>query len=588
MKRFFLSSALVGFMFLLAAAFVSASEEQTIINFSVALDEPATVDRLVYHSLRQLSGFDMTVEAAPMAYAVQMANSGEKDALISQTGGLEKEYPNLVQVPEPLAQEHFEVYAKVGFSRPIDDWDDLGGLRIGTLMHKLYLEAHLPDDIEHIYRNSNIDLIEALRADACDVVVVAASLNHTQRVPDDVSRVGVIDSVPTYIYLNKKYEFIAADLAEAVRSIKEDGLYWRIADHESVDPHPQKTVLHISSYYADDPWESELVDTVTNVFSERNDIRYVNVALNANRALDENNRSRSVMSTLRTLYLSEPPDVLIASDNAAVAFVMQYYGLLFCKVPVIFCAQNGDISDQLWKVGGLNTVIYETIPADETVRLILRLFPDTKNIYVLNGSSDTGREWRRTIRDQLENIAETADLNIIFSKNTLLKKTLDEVAALPPNSVVLCGTYNLDSASQYYSQREMQTELGKHCRVPIFGLRHGSIGYGQVGGNYVESGLQGKAAARIALRVLDGHDVRSFPPLVDTRGLNRWMFDYRILTEMNIDESRLPDGSIIINRPPSLYETNPVALFLALLLFVLALLTILGLIIFSALISNKN
>lgn len=140
-----------------------AAESNTTINFSVAVDESATVDRLIYRAFQRLDGYDMNIEVFPMSYAIQMANSGEKDALVAQIAGINERYPDLVMVPEQISEIRFDIYAKKDFDKKIDDWEDLAGLRVGSLMHKTYMESQLPSNIaDHIYRDNNAELIDAL------------------------------------------------------------------------------------------------------------------------------------------------------------------------------------------------------------------------------------------------------------------------------------------------------------------------------------------------------------------------------------------------------------------------------------------
>ena len=48
------------------------------------------------------------------------------------------------------------------------------------------------------------------------------------------------------------------------------------------------------------------------------------------------------------------------------------------------------------------------------------------------------------------------------------------------------------------------------------------------------------------------------PPIVrDPEKKNKWIFDYPMLLKFGIAPSSLPKDSIMLNKPPSLYETNP-------------------------------
>ena len=79
-----------------------------------------------------------------------------------------------------------------------------------------------------------------------------------------------------------------------------------------------------------------------------------------------------------------------------------------------------------------------------------------------------------------------------------------------------------------------------------------NIGHGGAGGFVTTPVPVGAAAARLALRILDGENASKIP--VATGDFTRPVFDWRQLQRFGISESRLPPGSEIRFRPPSLWE----------------------------------
>jgi hypothetical protein len=62
----------------------------------------------------------------------------------------------------------------------------------------------------------------------------------------------------------------------------------------------------------------------------------------------------------------------------------------------------------------------------------------------------------------------------------------------------------------------------------------------------------GKEVATLALRVLSGEKPTDIP--IRVADTNRYMFDWRQLHRLNIDERRLPLGSILLFRQPTFWE----------------------------------
>jgi ABC-type uncharacterized transport system substrate-binding protein len=94
--------------------------------------------------------------------------------------------------------------------------------------------------------------------------------------------------------------------------------------------------------------------------------------------------------------------------------------------------------------------------------------------------------------------------------------------------------------------------IDSFANAPIFGIYENQLGLGVVGGRPLPNQNVGVEAARIALRILRGEVPSSIPtkaieslaPIYDWRELRRW----------GISEARLPPGSILKFRQPTLWE----------------------------------
>src|SRR6185436_13524752 len=77
-------------------------------------------------------------------------------------------------------------------------------------------------------------------------------------------------------------------------------------------------------------------------------------------------------------------------------------------------------------------------------------------------------------------------------------------------------------------------------------------GLGVVGGRLYQGELEGVESARVAARILRGEQASSFPPMfIGTRPPT---YDWRELMRWGISESRLPPGSVVMFRQPTVWE----------------------------------
>ena len=117
--------------------------------------------------------------------------------------------------------------------------------------------------------------------------------------------------------------------------------------------------------------------------------------------------------------------------------------------------------------------------------------------------------------------------------------------------MVLYTQFTLDPGGQAYIARQMLTDLATRSNRPIIGFAPTYLGFGILAGSFRDVGDTSADVARLVVRLLDGDaaehiDARSTPPAPH--------FDARELTRWGIDEARLPAGSVVAHRAPTLWS----------------------------------
>ena len=109
-----------------------------------------------------------------------------------------------------------------------------------------------------------------------------------------------------------------------------------------------------------------------------------------------------------------------------------------------------------------------------------------------------------------------------------------------------------DRDGVYFAFDDDLPELAELSPVPIYGMWGALlIGNGVIGGNMNDPYRHGGAAARMAGEILDGADPDAMP--IVPRAEYSPAFDYALLRKFYIPEWRLPEGSVVHNRPESFY-----------------------------------
>ena len=129
---------------------------------------------------------------------------------------------------------------------------------------------------------------------------------------------------------------------------------------------------------------------------------------------------------------------------------------------------------------------------------------------------------------------------------------LRHAAALPPHSAIFWELMIVDAAGVVHEEDRALAKLHAVANAPIFSYTDALFGREIVGGPHVPVLEHGQRVGEIAVRILGGEkagDIK-IPPV----GMARPKFDWREMRRWGISESRLPPGSDIHFRNPSLWE----------------------------------
>ncbi len=133
-----------------------------------------------------------------------------------------------------------------------------------------------------------------------------------------------------------------------------------------------------------------------------------------------------------------------------------------------------------------------------------------------------------------------------------LPEILRRSASLPDHSAILFLSFGTDAAGAAYADERVLGDLNTTARAPVFGLQSTYLGAGVVGGSLLRIDELTLRTADVAIRLLNGAPPRSVNVPPQRAGLPT--FDWRELHRWGISENRLPPGSVVRFRTPSLWQ----------------------------------
>lgn len=340
---------------------------------------------------------------------------------------------------------------------------------------------------------------------------------------------------------------------------------------------PKKKVLVLNSYHKGLSWTDSIVNGIESVLvaGEKEIVLYFEY-MDTKRHYDRKHLD-GLNQYFEYKFRDTDFDVIIVSDNNALHFMLNHHKELFPGTPVVFCGIN-NFKNSMVAEHSLFTGVVEEIDIKGTVELALTLHPDATSIVSINDNTTTGTAIKNEVLDIAPLFKGRADFE--FIENFNIAELKERVWKLPRSSIILLSVVNRDRSGYFFAHEESLAHIYSESSVPIYSFWNTYLGKGIVGGKLTNGFHQGKAAAQMALRILNGESVKSIPVVRDSP--NKYMFDYQQLKLFNISESELPEDNIIINRPDTLYSRNK-TLFLSglftitsLIMIIVVLLTIIS------------
>ena len=335
-----------------------------------------------------------------------------------------------------------------------------------------------------------------------------------------------------------------------------------------------KHILILNSYHQTLNWSQDVLRAVYDVLQpEKNGYIFHMENMDTKRA-----HSKKYISQLKEIYKEKYKNIkfslILANDNNAYNFLRKYRDEIFGPVPTVFCGVNFFHKEDLKGLKNF-TGVAETIDPAGTVKAALKMFPNTKHIFILNDYLNTGVAFTKQSVQDIKKM-NIKDIKIHVIKNLTMKELQHKLSHLPKDSIVVMGVYFKDKNGVFYTPDYAAKLISKSSIAPVFVLvdiylKHEMIG-GSVDGGY----YQGLAMAKIAKRILNGEDINKIPPIES--GVTQYVFNYTGLKKFGINLDLLPKGSIVINKPLTFFERYKLAIQIAAVIIFILLIAIIILI----------
>ena len=583
----------------------SATQFSDFPSVKVALSDDLSIviERILYEGLKR-SGYQMVAKSTGMRTAVADVNYGDAAVLPVQTDGWERMYPNLIKVPTAIDNVEFSAYSLSNAQFQFTKWEDMAGLRVGYRWQNEYI-ANIINRTRagELLRFNDLDeLWVSLLNGNADVVVLPRMSHYEHRYPKGIKRAGVVEKQPVYTYVNNMHRYLVPLLEKAYTEMYSDGTMSSLlnnrvyANQKNLSGKP--IVVHVNSNSAQNEWERSQMEIIREgiergiLAADFNMLEYYSFYLNSDEFHRQGSYNAIVSDLIRAGFIERIPDLIIASGNEALEFVLNNYYLLFPNLPVLFYGVKGITDSELSGFEDRVTGIFESISFVDTAMLMHRLYPGAKRIFILNDhlilrSQNMRNEIQKNI-DLINHGFYDLPFEFVFSGNKPFKEILEEIKSFGSDTLVLIGNYLSDSERILYSESYVQNLVCGASVNPVFCLTTSYIGNGTLGGLVSSTDAQNKKISSMAADILKGRTPSQIPVIRDSVFLNQWQFDSNIIKKFKINSGKLPQGYVVINRSIPIWESNPLEFRLMLIVAALLILMIFVLMYYLRTLSRKQ
>ncbi len=217
---------------------------------------------------------------------------------------------------------------------------------------------------------------------------------------------------------------------------------------------------------------------------------------------------QTLAERIRQKYAGQRIDLLLTVGPRPFSFLLQYGEQLFPSVPIVF--SEVDLRFYPPKLPPNVTGVHGSFVPNfsHTVDLIMRLQPDTREIFYIGGATSNELLLRNEAKGEFKPYA--GRVAFTYLTDLPFASLLDRVGQLPSHSVILFSTFLRDSSGQTYVTANVCPSIVASSNTPVYSIFDTVIGCGIVGGSLFQVEASARQAAKLALRILAGREGSQF------------------------------------------------------------------------------
>jgi polar amino acid transport system substrate-binding protein len=214
---------------LLSLAPLASPAETQVVTLSVPDHEALSETGLsIVTEMYRRIGYQVQESRLPARRSLREADSGESDGEVMRAADLEKRFPDLIRIPEPLIEQDIVAFTAGNPALLSGGWSDLVGHSICARLGNLLVEDDLNalSGVRVSYAEDSAQVFRMLKAGRCDYAVLPRSAWIDA---EQAGITGLAEATPalahfhTYHFVNRRRAMLVPSLAAVVRQLRAEG-----------------------------------------------------------------------------------------------------------------------------------------------------------------------------------------------------------------------------------------------------------------------------------------------------------------------------------------------------------------------------
>lgn len=313
-------------------------------------------------------------------------------------------------------------------------------------------------------------------------------------------------------------------------------------------------ILYINSYHRGYSWSDGIEDGLRERLAESGRKIELSIEYLDSRRFAYGAQIEPLAQAMAAKYANYRPELIVVSDNAAFDFTIQQRGRLFPGLPIVFCGYNNFRPNVIKGIANI-TGVNEEIAVADTVAMALTVHPRTRTLAFVISTGDASSKRIGEIAEMTVFPELRKRFDVVVLKDVTLEQLRQRLAALPASTLLfLSGQVADQGVGRALTPAENGSLITAVSPFPTYTFWDFHLNRGVIGGHIIAGREQGRTAADMALRILEGTPADDIPVVMKTP--TRDIFDFTVMERFGITPASLPRDAVVINQPYSLWETH--------------------------------